>query len=671
MIIKKFLTKTFCFTLLTTLIIGCGENKNPGDQGQVSSDETQSQSTDARFGGAQLVMPPDTINANPTSNANRNAYFGDLHVHTNYSFDAFAFGTVASPYDAYRFAKGEAIKHPSGFDVQLNAPLDFYAVTDHAMFLGAVKAAADTSTVFSRQDHVQGLHNLNAPENQNFESVPQRITAFSTFLPDTLAKVVNGSIDPDLVNQIAKDAWTDTIRAAEAFNDPGDFTTFVAYEFTSSTDDRGNLHRNVIFQGADRLPAMPFSRFHSQNPEGLWDWMDGLRQNGIEALAIPHNSNGSNGQMFKLVDWASNPVDDAWARKRIRNEPLVEVTQVKGTSETHPFLSDSDEWADFEIMPYRVATNLPSEPKGSYAREALLDGLALAEAGITNAYQFGLVGATDTHVGASSLDESNFFSKVGLLDADGERRGSVPIDAGTAEVIRSAGRLNVEEINGRNYATGGYETWSASGLTGVWAEENTREALYEALRRKEVFATSGPRIKIRLFAGYDYGENDEIADRYAKGVPMGAELHGADGRAPILVASALQDPNSAALQRLQIVKGWVASGQTHEQVYDVACSDGGKLDPVTHRCPDNNAQVDLSDCSITENVGAPNLEVVWKDPDHNPEHRAFYYARVLENPTCRWSTWDAIKAGVEPRPDLKKTLQERAWTSPIWVMPLS
>ena len=251
--------------------------------------------------------------------------------------------------------------------------------------------------------------------------------------------------------------------------------------------------------------------------------MDGLRQNGIEALAIPHNSNGSNGQMFKLVDWASNPVDDAWARKRIRNEPLVEVTQVKGTSETHPFLSDSDEWADFEIMPYRVATNLPSEPKGSYAREALLDGLALAEAGITNAYQFGLVGATDTHVGASSLDESNFFSKVGLLDADGERRGSVPIDAGTAEVIRSAGRLNVEEINGRNYATGGYETWSASGLTGVWAEENTREALYEALRRKEVFATSGPRIKIRLFAGYDYGENDEIADRYAKGVPMGAE----------------------------------------------------------------------------------------------------------------------------------------------------
>ena len=632
---------------------------------------SEAEPTVPRFGGVELAMPADTLNANPESNANRNAYFGDLHVHTNYSFDAFAFGTVASPYDAYRFAKGEAIKHPAGFDVQLRAPLDFYAVTDHAMFLGAVKEAADTTTEFSRYAHVQGLHNINAPENQNFDSIPSRGVAFSTFLPDTLAKVGDGSLDPDLMNRIAKDAWTDTIRAAETFNDPGNFTTFVAYEFTSSTDDRGNLHRNVIFQGADRLPAMPFSRFHSQNPEGLWDWMDGLRQNGIEALAIPHNSNGSNGQMFKLVDWASNSVDDEWARKRIRNEPLVEVTQVKGTSETHPLLSDADEWADFEIMPYRVATTLASEPKGSYAREALLDGLALAESGITNAYQFGLVGATDTHVGASSLDESNFFSKVGLLDADGPRRGSVPMTAAQAEVLRSAGRVNIEDIDGREYVSGAYETWSASGLTGVWAEENTRDALYAALRRKEVFATSGPRIKIRLFAGYDYAESDSLAERYAKGVPMGAELHGADGRAPILVASALRDPSSAALQRLQIIKGWVADGVTNEQVYDVACSDGGQVDPETHRCPDNGARVDLSDCSITENVGASNLEVIWQDPDHNPEHRAFYYARALENPTCRWSTWDAVKAGVEPRPDLKKTLQERAWSSPIWVMPQS
>lgn len=671
---EKFSAQALSVIVLALWLTGCGQGApTNGDAGadQTGAQASEAEPTVPRFGGVELAMPADTLNANPESNANRNAYFGDLHVHTNYSFDAFAFGTVASPYDAYRFAKGEAIKHPAGFDVQLRAPLDFYAVTDHAMFLGAVKEAADTTTEFSRYAHVQGLHNINAPENQNFDSIPSRGVAFSTFLPDTLAKVGDGSLDPDLMNRIAKDAWTDTIRAAETFNDPGNFTTFVAYEFTSSTDDRGNLHRNVIFQGADRLPAMPFSRFHSQNPEGLWDWMDGLRQNGIEALAIPHNSNGSNGQMFKLVDWASNPVDDEWARKRIRNEPLVEVTQVKGTSETHPLLSDADEWADFEIMPYRVATTLASEPKGSYAREALLDGLALAESGITNAYQFGLVGATDTHVGASSLDESNFFSKVGLLDADGPRRGSVPMTAAQAEVLRSAGRVNVEDIDGREYVSGAYETWSASGLTGVWAEENTRDALYAALRRKEVFATSGPRIKIRLFAGYDYAESDSLAERYAKGVPMGAELHGADGRAPILVASALRDPSSAALQRLQIIKGWVADGVTNEQVYDVACSDGGQVDPETHRCPDNGARVDLSDCSITENVGASNLEVIWQDPDHNPQHRAFYYARALENPTCRWSTWDAVKAGVEPRPDLKKTLQERAWSSPIWVMPQS
>ncbi len=655
------------------LTVGCSEapKTDPVSQNSPLSplESAESETTTPRFTPVELEMPADTLNANPENNANRNAYFGDLHVHTNYSFDAFAFGTVASPYDAYRFARGESIKHPAGFDIQLRAPLDFYAVTDHAMFLGAVKEAANTDTEFSKYDHVQSLHNLNAPENQNFESLPQRVTAFTTFLPETLTKVVDGSLDSGVLNQIARDAWSDTIRAAEAFNNPGRFTTFVAYEFTSSTDDRGNLHRNIIFQGADRLPAMPFSRFHSQNPEGLWDWMDGLRQNGIEALAIPHNSNGSNGQMFKLVDWANSPVDDEWARKRIRNEPLVEITQVKGTSETHPLLSDSDEFADFEIMPYRVATTLPSEPKGSYAREALLDGLALADEGITNPYQFGFVGATDTHVGASSLDESNFFSKVGLLDADGARRGSIPMNDGEVEIVRSAGRVNIQEIGGREYATGAYETWSASGLTGVWAEQNTRDSIYAALRRKEVFATSGPRIKVRLFAGHNYKDDDDIADRYSKGVPMGAELHGGNGSAPTFVVSAMKDPNSASLQRLQIIKGWVEGGETYEQIVDVACSDGGSVDPESRRCPDNGARVDLSDCSITENVGASSLEVAWQDPDHDPDHRAFYYARVLENPTCRWSTWDAVKAGVPPRPDLKKTIQERAWTSPIWVMP--
>ena len=373
--------------------------------------------------------------------------------------------------------------------------------------------------------------------------------------------------------------------------------------------------------------------------------------------------------MFKLVDWASNPVDDEWARKRMRNEPLVELTQVKGTSETHPLLSDTDEWADFEIMPFRVATTLHSEPKGSYAREALRDGLALADTGITNPYQFGFVGASDTHTAAASLDESNYFSKVGLLDADGGRRGSVPISDGDAEVLRAAGRVNVQEIDGKNYATGAYETWSASGLTGVWAEENTRDAIYAAFRRKETFATSGPRIQVRLFAGFHYDQGLSVEEAYETGVPMGAELPAEAGSSPKLFASAVRDANSAALQRLQIIKGWSMNGEHFEKVYDVACSDGGTVDPTTHRCPDNGTSVDLSDCSITQSVGAAELQTVWQDPDYDPNHRAFYYARVLENPTCRWSTWDAIRAGVQPRSDLHKTIQERAWTSPIWLTP--
>ncbi|MFK7915000.1 MAG: DUF3604 domain-containing protein, partial [Pseudomonadales bacterium] len=445
-----------------------------------SSDQTAGR----RFGGATLDMPAATITAAPERNAAREAYFGDLHVHTDYSFDAFAFGTMATPYDAYRYARGGAIRHPAGFDVQLRTPLDFYAVTDHAMFLGAVKAAADTSTAFSKFPHVAELHDLNATENLTRASVPQRIKAFSGFLPDTMRGIGSGNIDVELLNQIARDAWADIIRAAEQFNAPGEFTTFVAYEYTSTTDERGNLHRNVIFQGADRLPAMPFSRFHSQDPEGLWDWMDGLRSQGIEALAIPHNSNGSNGAMFQMVDWAGSPFDDRYARKRIRNEPLVEITQVKGTSETHPALSDTDEWADFEIMPYRIATTLHSEPNGSYARQALLNGLTLADSGLTNAYQFGFVGASDTHTGAASLDEDTYFSKAGLLDASGPLRGSVPIDNAGRALIEATGRASIKEVSGRAYVAGAYDTWGASGLTGVWAEENSRAAIYAAFRRK-------------------------------------------------------------------------------------------------------------------------------------------------------------------------------------------
>ncbi len=632
------------------------------------------QTAGRRFGGVALSLPADLLAPHPERNAARKAFFGDLHVHTEYSFDAFAFGTIATPYDAYRYAQGEAIQHPGGFDVQLREPLDFYAVTDHAMFLGAVKEAADTTTEFSKQDYVSGLHNLNAPENMTVESLPSRFAAFQSFLPKTLAGIADGSVDEDLINGIIKNAWADIVEAAEVHNEPGKFTTFVAYEYTSSTDDRGNLHRNVIFRDSDRLPAIPFSRFHSQNPEGLWDWMDELRDRGVEALAIPHNSNGSNGQMFKLVDWAGDPLDEAYAAQRARNEPLVEITQVKGTSETHPLLSTTDEWANFEIMPYRVATTLASEPSGSYVREALLNGLAFEDSGMTSPYRFGVVGASDTHTGAATLNEETYFSKAGLIDADGQRRGSLPLEPQVAAAMRESGVAKVTEIGDAEYTTGSFETWGASGLTGVWAEENTRESIYRAFRRKETFATSGPRIRVSLFAGYQLGEevldsSAGLAAAYRNGVSMGSDLLARGSQTPSFVARAVQDPKSAPLERLQIVKGWTIEGKHHEKVFDVACSGGGAPDGSTHRCPDNGSRVDISTCSTTAGSGAAQLQRVWSDPEFNAEHRAFYYVRALENPTCRWSTWDAVKAGVPPRSDLQPTLQERAWSSSIWFVP--
>ena len=400
--------------------------------------------------------------------------------------------------------------------------------------------------------------------------------------------------------------------------------------------------------------------------------MDTLREQGIESLAIPHNSNGSNGQMFKLEDWAGDPMDNAYAEQRMRNEPLVEITQVKGTSDTHPLLSPNDEWADFEIYKFRVGTSIHSEEKGSYVREALRNGLMLESQGVENPYQFGFAAASDTHVAGTSDDEETFFSKAGLLDGVPERRGSVPVDRIYGIFANFVAPDTLTEVEGRTYTYGGgFESWSASGVTGVWAEENTREALYEAFRRKETFATSGPRMRVRFFASNDYAadiinSDTMIEDAYAGGVPMGGEL-AKTGDAPTFIAWASADPRGTALQRLQIIKGWEKDGETQERVYDIACSDDLIPDPDTHRCPGNGAQVNLADCSITQGLGASELKAVWQDPDYDPESRTFYYVRALENPTCRWSTWDAIRAGVEPRPDLHTTLQERVWSSPIWV----
>ena len=622
----------------------------------------------------------------PDPNQDRNAYFGDLHVHTKYSFDAYAFGTLATPYDAYRFAKGEAIKHPAGFDMQLRQPLDFYGVTDHGMFMGVAAVAADTSSDISKHPFAQPLHGLNEPDNMDRWSLLDRMRSFGLGRALSLA-TREGEVDPEESLSITRSAWADSVKAADMHNDPGRFTTFVAYEYTSTADDAGSLHRNVIFEGSDRVPEVPFSRMHSVNPEDLWDWMDTLREAGVESMAIPHNSNKSNGHMFKLVDWAGDPIDDEYAVQRIRNEPLVEITQIKGTSETHPALSSRDEWADFELVSTRgvgMGKPLPSEPEGSYVREGLRRGLEMQAQGITNPYAFGVIGSSDTHTGAAQNDESNFSSKLGILSADAQVRGSVPLDLVESTLIGILPGQEVAEVDGESFLGGQQTEFGASGLAAVWAEENTRESIYAALRRKETFATTGPRMRLRFFAGYGLLDDllemaDGVALAYATGVTMGADLTAntvdGDGAAlqhgaPQFAIWAQADVNSAPLQRLQIVKGWIdAVGETQEDVIDVACAGAVAVNATSNRCPDNGPRVNLSDCSFSAKTGAAELRAVWTDPNFDASERAFYYARVLENPTCRWNTWDAIRAGTKPRSDLAATLQERAWSSPIQYIP--
>ena len=647
-----------------------------------------------RLGRDTTLAAPEKMRA--AAPKERKAYFGDLHVHTTYSFDAYAFATLATPGDAYRFAKGEAIANPAGFEMQLARPMDFYAVTDHGMFLGLVKAAADTTTDFSKTEFAQPYHDLNSADNSStgFFSVLKRLSTFSSFLPQAVAQIKTGALDQNEVLTVVRDTWRDTIDAADTFYEPGHFTTFAAYEYTASTADMGNLHRNVIFEDTDGLPREPFSRFHSVNPEDLWQWMDDLRAQGVESLAIPHNSNGSNGQMFKLQDWAGNPMDDDQARQRIRNEPLVEITQIKGTSETHPNLSSRDEWADFEIMPYRIATAALSQLEGSYVRGALLDGLQFEQRGVINPYQFGFIGSSDTHSAASQNNEANFVSKLALLSGTAEQRGSVPRTGLAGELsyhgMRLAAKLNRSamgsgiriKINGDVYSGGAGPTYGASGLAAAWAEENTRGSLYRAFRRKEVFATSGPRLQIRFFGGFEFEADlltaaDAVERAYAQGVTMGGVLNppspalkaAADGLAPSFLVMASADVDSAPLQRLQIVKGWVDASGSHEAVIDIACAGGETVNVDTQRCPDNGGAVDISDCSINAETGAAQLSALWRDPAFTPDQHAFYYARVIENPTCRWSTWDATRAGVAPRPDLPATIQERAWSSPIHYRP--
>ena len=677
---RMMLDRTLSSLVLAIIAAGCGGGNQPTEAQRAALAKPLFETEHAIIERQRNSDPAEPSSAEPKTNPSRNAFFGDLHVHTRYSFDAFAFGTVASPDDAYRFAKGEAIRNPAGFDMQLSKPLDFYGVTDHGMFMGVAPMAADTSSDISRHAFAQVVHDLNAPGNTGRMSILDRMRSFGLARALALA-IVEGEVKPEEPLAITKSAWADSIRAADEHNEPGRFTTFVAYEYTTTSNDNGSLHRNVVFKDSDRLPEVPFSRMHSRNPEHLWDWMDRLRESGVESLAIPHNSNKSNGHMFKLEDWAGDPFDDEYTVKRIRNEPLVELTQIKGTSETHPALSTRDEWAGFELVSTRgvgMGRPMASKPEGSYVREAWRHGLQLEAQGMTNPFAFGVIGSSDTHTGAAQNDESNFSSKLGLLSATADLRGSVPLGLVDSALFSILPGQEVVEVDGESYMGGQQQEFGAAGLAGVWAEENTRESIYAAFRRKETFATSGPRIRVRLFAGYDFPDDlletaEGVARAYANGATMGAELTrdptGAK-RSPTFAVWAQADANSAPLQRLQIIKGWIdASGETHEAIIDVACAGGVAVNPATRRCPDNGAAVNLSDCSISANTGDAEMRATWTDPEFNANERAFYYVRVLENPTCRWNTWDAIKAGTKPRSDLAATLQERAWSSPIHYRP--
>ncbi len=590
----------------------------------------------------------------PGWNADRNAYFGDLHVHTRLSFDAYIFNVRATPDDAYRFARGETIGHAGGFNVRLaGGPLDFAAVTDHSEYMGAIGEAADPKSPLHKLPIVDGL----------FSPVPAEITkAFNRLV----AANQDGSMPKEFsAPDVAGRAWTEVKDAAARNYQPGRFTTFVGYEYTSAPQGR-NLHRNVIFRSA-RVADLPFTAVMSRDPENLWRAMDGWRAKGVEALAIPHNGNGSDGLMYDLQRLNGQPMDRAYADLRMRNEPLNEISQVKGTSEVHPSLAPNDEWANFEIMERYIGSNREvTKFKGGYVREALKDGILLRDTKGFNPFKFGFIGSSDTHNAApGSVEEVNYFSKVGRVDGLAAQRGSVPIDG---KRTWEDGQLAPDAPGTR------YQTWGASGLAAVWAEENSREAIYAALRRKETFATSGPRIRVRFFAGYDFPADlerrgDIVRQAYAHGVPMGGDLLATRGQPPKFLVWAIRDPSSGYLQRAQIVKGWVENGVAKERVFDVACSDKLALNKSAWRCPDNGATVDLKTCEPTRFKGDVELRTVWTDPTFNPRQRAFYYLRVLENPSCRWSTWDALRNGTPPNPRLAPTIMERAWSSPIWYEP--
>ncbi len=596
-------------------------------------------------------------------------FFGDTHVHTGLSADAGGAGTTLMPRDAYRFAKGEQVTSNMGLPFKLMRPFDFYMITDHTDAMGAITDIIEGAPEIMKSESGRKYHeDFNAGGNTAADAMWRLIGEFG-----------QGQLDPALNYQPGHPAfertWHQIVDAAEEFNDPGNFTTFIAFEWTS-LEQGNNLHRNVIFRDdADKArQVVPYTTTPPQgsnDPRKLWEWLQKYEDDtGGNVIAIPHNGNLSSGMMFSLADDfapGEPPLDSAYAEIRAKWERLYEVTQPKGDSEAHPTLSPEDEFADYETWDWgnldlSVAKTDDMLP-GEYARGGLKRGLALQKSLGANPFKFGMAAGTDIHTAMSAIEEDNFIGKYASYEP-------------TAEI----GPHRASHVADKNEELGiSYKGWryNAAGVTAVWAESNTRTAIFDAMERRETYATTGPRMRVRLFGGWDFTEDDlrhrQLAEiGYSLGVPMGSDLKAApaNAKSPTFLVYSLRDPMGANLDRIQIVKGWLdaKSGETKERVYDVAWSGdrepgkNGKLPPV-------GDTVDLTVPSWTNSIGAPELGAVWTDPDFDASENAFYYARVLEIPTPRWTAYDAVRFGIKHDPEVVLKGQERAYTSPIWYAP--
>ncbi len=567
----------------------------------------------------------------------RNLYWGDLHIHTSYSTDAYTNGVRTLPDDAYTFARGGEIPHPAGYGISLSRPLDFAAVTDHSEFLGVLRA--------TRPDM---LLNRKGLRERLLSEGPLELTL--NVAREMLGFDLENAEAPG-ADKISRQAWQEIVDSAERNYYPGRFTSFVAYEWSSMPDER-NLHRNVIYRSA-KVPDLPFSSIDSEDPRDLWTALEQQRDQGMDVFAVPHNGNVSDGLMYDSVAFDGSAFNADYARRRNTNEPISEIFQVKGSSETHPALSPRDEFAGFEIYDTQLAQSQEdSRPEGSYIRDALRLGMEVNHREGFNPYRFGVIGSSDGHNASAPVEEDNYHGKLAMFD------GSAGLRMGLSTLYP-------------NDMPGGLR-WSAAGLAAVWARENTREALFDAMRRRETYATSGPRIAVRFFAAMAFPDDlfqradwVELADRL--GVPMGGEVVGSAETGPEFAIWAIRDPDGANLDRLQVIKGWVdETGQSRERIFNVAWS-GNRTPDAKDELPAIGNTVDAASASYANSIGSGQLATLWRDPEFEPRQQAFYYARVIEIPTPRWTTYDALTLGIQPPEPV--SLQERAVTSAIWYRP--